>query len=270
VKIDIRDNIPQVRQALAGRQGNVRVALADTLSHLANKVRKAEQMAMQRVFDRPTAYSLNSLYSRPATVRSLESRVWFKDAYGTRPHYLEPQVRGGFRPVKRFEYRLMKHGYMQANERAVPAAGARLDAFGNMSRGQIVQILSQLRTTVLAGSTSDASNSRRSRAKRAKEAYFVSRGPGTWVGGGAWKNGVKSQHLPRGVWVRRNFGAWGTAVKPVLLFVERAAYRARFDFFGIARDEVRRNFQSLFRQKLELLQQRGYPSTMLTRQGRLL
>ncbi len=247
MKIDIKHNFPDVQRSL--RQLRTEVAgkaTASALNKTAQDVREAERKAMRGVFDRPTPYTLNSLYMRPATKQRLEAEVWLKGD-GSRDnapgrHYLLPQIEGGARALKRFEQRLVRVGYMQASERAVPAAGAQLDTYGNISRGQIVKILSQLKTAAVLGDYSDATNSRRSRAKRAKEAYFVSRGKGAYFGGGAWKNGLKDQHLPRGIWVRRSFGAWGTAVKPVLLFVARATYRPRYPFFKIAETVVQRRF----------------------------
>ena len=239
--INVKHNFPEVATALKRARSQVPFALARALTKTGQDVKEAQREEISRVFDRPTRYTQNAVYLRPATKTRLEAVVWLKD--GNRPtHYLLPQIEGGARPLKRFEQRLVRVGLMQPDERAVPGAGAQLDAFGNISRGPIAKILSQLKTAAVVGDTSNASDSRRSRAKRAREAYFVSRGPGTWTGKGSWKNGLKSQHLPRGVWVRRSFGPWGTAVKPVLLFVKKADYQPRFKFFEIGRRVVNQRF----------------------------
>lgn len=266
MKIDVRTNFPEVQRALASAFDNqVPFALARALTRTAQDVREAQRKALASVFDRPTPYTLNSLYIRPATKQRLEALVWVKDQAGQATHPLTAQIEGGDRGLKRFEFRLVRAGLMRPNERAVPGAGAQLDRFGNMSRGQIVKILSQLKTAAVVGDFSDATNSRRSRAKRATEAYFVSRGRGTWVGGGAWKNGEKSQHLPRGVWVRRSFGALGTAVKPVLIFVDQTTYKQRFKFFEIARQVIDRRFASNFTESFN----DAVRSTILRQGGRL-
>lgn len=230
-------NFPQVKAAMeaAGRQGVFAMAKALTLT--AREVKAAEVDEMRRVFDKPTNFTLNSLYVKGANKSDLTARVWFK--WSNRPnHYLLPQVHGGARPLKRFEEILVKAGYMYATERAVPGAAAVLDAFGNMSRGQIIKVLSQLQAFNLAGSNANATSSRRSKAKRVQEEYFLSRGPrGTSIGRGSWKNGNKVQHLQRGVWVRRTF-AQGTSVKPVLLFVKSTSYQPRFKFFDVANKVV--------------------------------
>ena len=233
MQIVVSTNFPQLKVALdeAGRQGAF--AMAKALILTARDVKAAEVEAMRGAFDRPTNFTLNSLYVKGATKADLTARVWFK--WSDRPnHYLLPQVHGGARPLKRFEEVLVKAGYMYATERAVPGAAAALDAFGNMSRGQIIKVLSQLKAFNLAGSSANATTSRRSKGKRVQEEYFLSRGPrGTSVGRGAWKGGNKVQHLPRGVWVRRSF-AQGTSVKPVLLFVKSTSYQPRFKFFDVA------------------------------------
>ncbi|MBL0918031.1 MAG: hypothetical protein IBJ14_04970 [Hydrogenophaga sp.] len=245
MKINIRENFKAVDDALLEARNQVPFALARALTKTGQQVRDAQRSEIERVFDRPTRYTRNAVFLRTATKQRLEAEVWLKD--GDRPtHYLLPQIEGGSRPLKRFEQRLVMAGYMTPTERAVPGGGAQLDQHGNMSRGQITKILSQLRTAAVAGDFSNASDSRRSRAKRAKEAYFVSRGPGRWKGIGSWKGGLKSQHLPRGVWVRRSFGPWGTAVKPVLLFVPRATYRPRYHFFELARRVVEQQFEGNF------------------------
>jgi hypothetical protein len=245
LKINVTHNSRQVSAAIASAASQVPFALARALTKTAQDVRAGERKEMEAVFDRPTRYTLNALYMRPATKQRLQAEVWLKDS-GRNDSFLLPQIEGGARLLKRFEQRLVMTGYMQPSERAVPAAGARLDQYGNMSRGQINQILSQLKTAVILGDYSNATDSRRSRAKRASEAYFVSRGPGSWRGSGSWKNGLKSQHLPRGVWVRRSFGALGTAIKPVLLFVPKALYRKRFRFFEVAQEVTARQLDGHF------------------------
>lgn len=246
LKINITTEFPELAAAIGKARNQVPFALARALTKTGQAVRDAQRKEIVRVFDRPTPYTRNSVFLRPATKQRLEAEVWLKDG-NSKTHFLLPQIEGGSRPLKRFEQRLVMTGYMQPTERAVPGEGARLDAYGNISRGQINQILSQLKTAVVLGDYSNATDSKRSRAKRAKEAYFVSRGPGTWTGRGAWKNGNKSQHLPRGVWVRRSFGAWGTAVKPVLLFVPKVSYRSRYEFYRLSRQVVDRDFAQNFR-----------------------
>lgn len=246
LKINITTEFPELAAAIARARNQVPFALARALTKTGQAVKDAQRKEIERVFDRPTPYTRNSVFLRPATKQRLEAEVWLKDG-NRKTHFLLPQIEGGPRQLKRFEQRLVMTGYMQPTERAVPGEGARLDVYGNISRGQINQILSQLKTAVVLGDYSNASDSKRSRAKRAKEAYFVSRGPGSWTGRGAWKNGKKSQHLPRGVWVRRSFGAWGTAVKPVLLFVPKVSYRSRYEFYRLSRQVVDRDFAQNFR-----------------------
>lgn len=245
MQINVKDNFRVAGKAIDLQAKQTRFAMAVAMTRTAQDVRKADLQEMRAKFDRPTSFTMNSLFVEPATKAKLSARVWFKQ--GNRPtHYLEPQVMGGERALKRFEEILVRAGFMVRSERAVPGEALQLDAAGNVSRGQIVKILSQLKAFNLAGSSQNASKSQRSTRKRAKEEYFVSRGRGTWVGGGSWKNGEKSQHLPRGIWVRRGFGAWGTAVRPVFLFVSRATYSKRFPFFEVSQRVVRDRLPSHF------------------------
>lgn len=236
LSIGIKVNTLAIERALQAAGNQAPYAQAVALTRTARDVQQAERGEMAKVFQNPTPYTLNALYLSAATKARLEARVWLKNAYGSKPHYLAPQIEGGDRPQKRFEARLRMLGYMRADERAVPGEAMPIDAYGNMSRGLIVKILSQLRTAVTAGDFSNASNSKRSRAKRAVAQYFVSQGTGsqrTGFGGLKGKRTAYEQHLPRGVWERRAH-AWGTSVRPALLFVPRAHYSRRWDFYGLA------------------------------------
>jgi hypothetical protein len=102
-----------------------------------------------------------------------------------------------------------------------------LDVYGNMSRGQIQKVLSQLRTG--PDSSTYQTKSKRSRSKRIDVGYF-------------WSHGGK---LKRGVWARYRLG-FGSAVKPVLLVVNRVSYRQRIDLQRIAHVRVDRDFNRLF------------------------
>jgi hypothetical protein len=240
VTIDVRADFPDVKRLLGEQQRQMPFAVALALTRTAQDVRKAEQVEMRSVFDRPTPFTLNALFVKPATKATLTAEVWVKDS--ERPnHYLLPQIGGGDRPLKRFEQLLVQRGLMRAGERAVPGGGATRDSYGNVSRGQIVKILSQLQAFNLAGSTANASGAKRSKGKRAREAYFVSTGAGTHpFGRRSWRNGRMQQTLPRGVWVRRPHGVLGSTVAPVLLFVSKATYRKRFRFDEVALSTIAR------------------------------
>lgn len=250
LNIDIRHNMADVAAKLRGMESRLPSIQALALTRTAQDVKAAEVALMGRVFDRPTPFTLKALFLKAATKTDQRAVVWLKDGYGTKAHYLLPQIAGGARPMKRFEERLRIIGAMRADERAVPAAGARIDSYGNMERGQIIQVLSQLSADVVAGHNSNATNSKRSKAKRAQVQYFLAGYERSTFGSKRYGRGSVRQHLPRGVWLRRQT-AWGSAVKPVLLFVRGTNYSKRFDFYGTASATVKERYPVHFAAAIE-------------------
>lgn len=175
MKLTIKDNFPEVKVYIdnVGKQARYAAAVALTLT-ARDDVKPALREAMTTTFDRPTGYTLNSLFVRGATPQRLEAMVWVKDdsaGSGTpATKYLLPEIEGGKRTQKRFEYALQVSGNMPQGFRAVPGNAARLDAYGNVSRGQIIQILSQLRVQLVAGSNRNISLDAKKRAKAFKKA----------------------------------------------------------------------------------------------------
>lgn len=215
--------VKQLTEQFSPRRMNA--ALATALTRTAGEIRDEVKAEMTRVFDRPTPYTMNSLFVRPATAQRLYADAYFKDetaGSGTpATKYLLPQVEGGSRRQKRFEVALRMAGHLPEGMVTVPAAGARLDAYGNVSRGQLIQILSQLRITLTAGSTRNLPFDARKQISAQRKAggrFFVIK-PGT-------------RGAAPGVYQREFVGR---NITPVILFVRSAAYRQRLDFYGIAR-----------------------------------
>lgn len=195
------------------------------LTETAKLVREEHRELLPQIFDRPTPYTMRSLQVTPSRKETLVSRVWFKDQPGRSQHYLMPQVEGGGRPHKRFERWLIARGIMQAGEYAIPASGARLNAYGNISPGSITQILSQFAAGPDAHQWETAKSRKRAGPGRAR--YFVPK-PGS--------------KLRRGVWVRRG----KSSIAPVLLFVGGVGYQPRYDFAGISRRSAEAIFPRVF------------------------
>ena len=248
LRMNLRFDAAEIAKAFGELQQEHPNVMAQAINDTTREVRDAQVAEIRASFDNPTAFTLRALYTRFATKTKLQAMVWLKDGT-TRAHYLIPQIEGGNRPLKRFEEILVRAGMMRSNERAVPAAAAKLDAYGNMGRGQIVQMLSQLQAFNLAGSDANATNSKRSKAKRSRVEYFVAHGGESRQGRGSWKHGDKVQHLPRGVWARYRFSS-GSAVKPVLLFVNGTRYGKRFDFVGTAQRVIDARFKPHYEQRM--------------------
>lgn len=216
---DVKANLAR----LSSKQWAFTTAVA--LTRTGRRVKGGEQDSMHRVFDRPTSFTVNSIYLSPATPSKLEAEVWFKDyaPKGTPAgKYLLPQVRGGERDLKRFELLLQRAGLLPYGLALVPASGAALDAHGNVSRGMIQKILSQLKAQADPLSHSTA-RSRRRGAKQRGGHYFYGN-PG---------------HRGRGIWERFSFG-FGSAVKPIFVEVRRRpTYNVRFPFFDVGERIVR-------------------------------
>jgi len=204
-------------------------ATAKALTRTAQAVQKDLRSEMRRVFDRPTRYTLNSLRVRPATKANLTATVHFKNEAGSdgAGGYLLPQIRGGQRAYKRFELHLQRAGILAPGFYAVPGAGSRLNASGNMSQGQITQILSGVKAHPDPYARSSKASGRRNPKPLA---YFVARPGG---------------HLPYGIWQRV-----GAAVRPVMLFVRAPNYKVRFRFGDVAKRGAAKHFPIEFRRAL--------------------
>ncbi|PTW45684.1 hypothetical protein [Rhodovulum kholense] len=167
---------------------------------------------MQRVFDRPTRWTLNAFFLRRATKRSLEATVERKDAPRGR-HYLEVEEQGGPRPKTGIERLIIGNVATEQHiEAVVPARGAKLNAFGNLPAGQIQRALSNI------GAQQDrAQNSTDRSRKRSRGAaqYFV----------------PKPGQLSPGVWKRQ-----GSRISKFLSFTDASPrYAPRFDMQGHGR-----------------------------------
>lgn len=242
VKISVQSDIERIARALDGfAQRQIPFAAVQALNGTVQAAKEADVREMRDVFDRPTPYTLSGVYAQRATKARLEAEVGLKDfAAKATPaaKFLQPQIAGGVRRPKRFEVALRRAGVLPPDMLAVPGEGARVDAFGNLSRGQLVQILAYFRAFPEAGYRANLSAGRRAALARGSArrgvrgfAYFVGR-----PGGGK---------LPLGVWQRVRFG-FGSALKPVLIFVPGAVYAPIYDFEFVARKTVEREFPRRF------------------------
>lgn len=233
---------------------SVKANISDTLRYLDERVRKQIPFAtalaltktaqrvhgrvideMKNKFDRPTPFTLKSLYVSPAKKQNLQAAVFLKDRpAGKNPNalseILNQQFAGGGRIRKRLEMWLQRAGYISSNEFVAPGAAAKLDRYGNISSGQVQQILSQLRAGPDAAAY--ASNSARSQRSQARAGKMF------------WSRGGK---LPRGVWMRV-----GAGVKPVLLVISTPAYQRRINLDAIADKVVAQHFDAEFKSAFDM------------------
>jgi len=230
--------------------------MATALTRTAVIARETLRSEAVRSLDRPTAYTLRGIRMlRPdgspgiATADNLSIDVRIDDketkqgpgAPGV--SYLWWQINGGAnRQLKRFERALQASGHMPQGWYAMPAAGARIDGYGNISPGQIVQILSQLRSGtekkgskrhLARGDDRKAQNSRRKAYGRAGGQYIAVTKPTKGLKPGIYL--VAGQDLG----ARKGYRSQGY-VKPVLIFVRSVAYARRYDYFGVGQSVAMR------------------------------
>lgn len=242
------EGLDRALKSVGDLEKQVKFAASVTLNRLASgPVREALRQEMRDSLDRPTPFTLRSItVAQAATRESPVAVIDFKDvAGGQRPaaDYLRWQVQGGERRLKAFEVMLRTMGVLPGGYFMVPGSGAKFDAYGNVSRGQIVALLSYFRAFPEDGrgfkmNSTAATRKRMAKGTRTRPGYryFVGR-PGDGRG-------------PLGIYQEVRIARGSRELLPVFLFVQWARYQPRLDLNFAAQLAVRRNASAVFRQEL--------------------
>lgn len=222
ITVNIKSNLDAaLRTFIFSTKKQVEYATRKAVVRTAEDVKKATVAEMSTVFDRPTKYTLRSVYYRLIRSDPPTARVWLKDdrgkGGGAAANYLMPHIEGGIRPQKRMEYALTANGYLPEGWVTVPGAAAKIDQYGNMSVGQIRAILSALGAAELTSGYSSNRTATSAKRRRRQLAKYFAIVPG------------RGGHLHPGVYQKV-----GQDIKPLLMFVQAARYRKRFSLQTVA------------------------------------
>ena len=258
VQIKVETNFQSIREALKKAADQVPFAAAVALTATARKVVDAQTKVMARVFDRPTAFTLNSLRVVPAKKSTLVATVQTKDAGASgrsADTWLAPGITGGPRREKGIERAMRAAGILPSGMSMVPGPGAQLDSFGNWRRAHMAAVLVDMRVAGIKAverrvGKAKAKDAQRTRPRQSR--YFV----------------VPSQDgdLEPGIYERRRSG-FGTAIRAVAFFTRgRPRYRKRFPFEQVGKRVANKEFPIEFDRAFEAAMQTAFLKT----QGQLL
>jgi len=207
-KITVRSNLRKFTRNLPPfLKRQVPFATSVALNETAKKAAKAQRAQARRIFDRPTPFLLNGIYSprgrgsfrgRRATKRDLSAvlipglkgRNRFDDASARINEVIRIQTEGGTRlPKKR--------------ALVVPTSSARLNKYGNLTRNRVQTLLA--RSDVFSAG--------------------------------------RAQGLPPGIYQRNR----GGGLKMLIAYEPDASYSKTFPYYRIAKGVVRSQFDKEFR-----------------------
>lgn len=227
------------RTSLGSLAAQLSYAASRALNAVGAKIVQTETGVMRSVFDRPTAFTLNSLRVDPATKTRLVAVVKPKDAAAdgrSADRWLGPEALGGARRLKAFERSMQAAGILPAGMSVVPGPAARLDVWGNWSRSDMNRILVAMRQ---GGTAVAARRIDRLKAKgrtKASGRYFALQ--------------QQDGELEPGIYERKGT-RWGTGVRPVVLFTTGLPrYRRRFPFEAVAERVAAKEMQPTFEREL--------------------
>lgn len=236
MEVELKPNMKQLTEGftdLEKRQLPFATALA--MTRTAQFSQAGIQKAMPALFDRPTAFTVNSVRIITAKKGDTPPRalVYIQDEApkGTAPvRYMFSEVEGGERNETRFERALRFAGKLPSGMSVVPAQGAPRDAHGNIRNGFHSSVLSMLQA-----STDPFQNQTEHSAKRKDAAYraklFIGR-----PGGG---------RLPLGIYQR-------LGTRPLWIFVpRRPVYRKRLPFHELVQGIFNAKFPEFFKAAMD-------------------
>lgn len=185
---------------------------------------------MSAVFDRPTRYTLNSLFIEPANKNKLVARVKIKEQSRSES-FLTPEVFGGTRNEKGFEKSLRYAGILPAGYKAIQSVRADVDAYGNIPGPTIRKMINDLKGRKNTPDRRKKTGDKRRLAGK-KAGFFY----------------LKTKKT-MGIFKRN-----GGELLPVFIFTNRAVnYKKKLDFHAISEDVVLRKFDAHFTEALNKL-----------------
>lgn len=246
IKVQGADDL---KRLLSVAPRKLEIATQRALLKTAQHVKTAETAEMGRAFKNPTRWTLGAMRVKATNKFTVEVGIVDPGGYYKRAaSYLGTQVGGGQRRAKAMEKALQSHGLLPSGWFTVPGEGARIDAFGNMSVGQVKQILSWFDAAEnWAGSTQNMGFKGRQKRmngtrKTAGFEYMVVQPSGVRTFKGA--RDIRALKQP-GIY-QRTFMGHGAAIKPILIFVKSARYQIRFNFERVAQATANAMWQAEF------------------------
>ena len=198
MRISARSNIDDVLGFTSRLHPQYRFAVAKALTDTVKAVQAVLPGEMTRVLDRPSAFTRNGVFVKPARKDVLRATVGFKPKQAA---YLSWQVEGGMREPDRVALRL-------------PSVVA-LNESGNIPSGLIRQLIARAK----AG---------RRATKRQAGRFGVSQDLDLFYG-------EPGDGRPAGIYKRVVISATRHQLVPIVVFPKREArYRVRLDFYGYA------------------------------------
>jgi hypothetical protein len=266
VEADFTPFINQLQELAPAKWAGV---LAQALNESGYYALNKYKATMPSYFDRPTPYTVNSMYLKKATSTDLNASVQWKTSStgGSAGKYLQPEVFGGKRPTKGFERALQSAGLMPKGYVAVPTDEAPKDSFGNVPASFQQTILKYLKANpvrqaskqftslkamgfsrLVVGVAKTAMNYERkaaneSRAFARNQRYFTiqpddkSRLP---IGIYERTSSSAGAALPIGNQGAAGGGALG--IRKLFSFVSSATYKVSYPFEQIGKDAVQSKF----------------------------
>ncbi len=230
------DNAAEVAQTISDLgMRQLPFALSRALNATTDDVLVAVNMEILRAFDRPTPYTQKAFKTTKSARKDylLASVEQKPDAIGR--DYLSTEVTGGPRSMTGQERALdAKVSYAGVLRTVLPADGAKLDAYGNWSRGQRNQVFANIGAMSDPFMNTPSAGKKAAKLARAKTRYFVPR-PARNGGG-----------LYPGVYQRDSAGN----LNIILAFSDAVpVYTPRFNFEPVAEAAARAAFPDHLRAK---------------------
>ena len=218
INIGVRiEGFSALSASLGSQARQVPFAASLAINRTAQRVREETLAEMSAQFDRPTPLVMKSLFISPATKAKLQAAVYLKDREiggknsRSMAEILGHQFAGGTRLRKRMENAFTEAGLISLGEYLVPGPDAKLDQYGNLSRGQTQQIYAALR--LFRDPYQNATQSARSQ-RHAKAAGRI-----------VWSDGKGANKRRRGLWATDARGF----PKLLMLVIPTPVYRRRID-----------------------------------------